>query len=213
VTRNRSTAPTDVTELLLAWSRGDEAARDALVPLVYGDLRRIAARQLRGERRNHSLVPTALVHEVYLKLIDQRHGGWRNRAHFFAIAARLMRRILVDHARARGADKRGGALAIVALEELDELPVDSRVLDVLEIDQALTRLASHDPDQARIVELRFFGGLTIEELAQILDRSTRTVLREWRLARAWLYRELRGSRSEHGRLGREAGAAPSRPPR
>jgi RNA polymerase sigma-70 factor, ECF subfamily len=201
VTSRAGPDPSEVTRLLLAWSRGDERARDALVPLVYDDLRRMAARQLRGERKHSSLVPTALVHELYLRLIDQRRASWQNRAHFFAIAARLMRRVLVDHARSRQAGKRGGAVAVVPVGEAGELSVESGVLNVLAIDQALTRLASQDPDQARIVELRFFGGLTIEEMAAVLNRSTRTVLREWRLARAWLYRELRGDRPETAATG------------
>jgi RNA polymerase sigma factor (TIGR02999 family) len=189
--RSPEDASPDLTGLLLAWSRGDEAALEELMPLVYADLRRMAARQLRHERSEHSLAPTALVHELYLRLIDQRRVTWQNRAQFFAIAARLMRRVLVDHARSRHARKRGGSMAVLSLDEAGELAAEQAILDVLVVDAALGRLAALDPDQARIVELRFFGGLTIEEMAPVLGRSTRTIKREWRLARAWLHRELR----------------------
>ncbi|MGH9371892.1 MAG: sigma-70 family RNA polymerase sigma factor [Vicinamibacterales bacterium] len=189
----------DVTGLLLRWSKGDERALDRLLPLIYAELRRIASQQLRNERRDHTLAPTAVVHELYLRLVDQRRSTWENRAHFFGLAAQLMRRILVDHARARHAGKRGGSVTRLSLEEaLDESHDDpgapgaaQSAADVLEIDLALERLSKVDPDQARIVELRFFAGLTVEETAHILKRSPRTVKREWRLARAWLYRELR----------------------
>lgn len=185
------TAPHDVTRLLQQWSEGDRDSLDRLVPLVYVELHRIAARQLQGERAGHSVAPTALVHELYLRLVDQRSAVWQNRAQFFGVAARLMRRILVDQARARHARKRGGSALLVSLDSLPEpVATAAGVADVLAIDEALERLTAMDADQGRLVELRFFAGLTIEEAAHVLDRSPRTVKREWRLARAWLYREL-----------------------
>ena len=188
-----SSAPASVTALLVEWRQGCDDARDRLVPLVYDQLRRLAARQLRREAPNHTLQPTALIGELYLLLVQQRAATWENRAHFFAMAAQLMRRILVDHARARRAGKRGGAVPPIALEVADE-PADARgadrFLQVLAVDEALARLAALDEEQARIVELRFFAGLSVEETALVLDRSPRTVKREWRLARAWLQREL-----------------------
>ncbi len=187
-------AAAQVTELLVRWSDGDRAALDQLVPLVYDECRRIAARQLARERAGHTLDPTALVHELYLRLVDQRSASWANRAHFFAIAARLMRRILVDHARARGAHKRGGSAVLLSLGAAGgEGASDDAAADVLAIDEALERLAAFDPEQVRIVELRFFAGLTVEETAAVLGRSPRTIKREWRVARAWLHQELRGA--------------------
>ena len=184
--------PEDVTALLARWSRGDSDALDALMPIIYAECRRIAARQLALERRDHSLDPTALVHELYLRLVDQRRASWENRAQFFGVAARLMRRVLVDHARARHAEKRGGDAVFVSLDAAADTPDDSQVADVLAIDEALERLAAHDPEQVQIVELRYFAGLTVEETARVVGRSSRTVKREWRLAKAWLYQELRG---------------------
>jgi RNA polymerase sigma factor (TIGR02999 family) len=193
-------SPADVTTLLQRWSDGDRAALDRLLPMIHGELRRIAAGQLCGERQQHTLAPTALVNELYLRLVDQRRASWNNRAHFYGVAAQLMRRILVDHARSRQADKRGGSVTRVSLDDLmDDGAVphaadgrgDAAAADVLAVDQALERLTVLDPDQARIIELRFFAGLTVEETAHVLQRSPRTVKREWRLARAWLYRELR----------------------
>jgi RNA polymerase sigma factor (TIGR02999 family) len=181
----------EVTALLIRWSRGEADALDRLLPLVYGECRRIAARKLECERDGHTLDPTALVHEMYLRLVDQRGAKWQNRAQFFGIAARLMRRVLVDHARARHARKRGGSAVLVSLDAAAEAPAESACADVLAIDEALGRLARLDPDQVRIVELRFFAGLTVEETAHVLGRSARTVKREWQLARAWLLRELR----------------------
>jgi RNA polymerase sigma factor (TIGR02999 family) len=178
-----------VTALLVEWGDGNQAALDRLMPVVYAELRRMAARHLRRERPDHTLQPTALVHEAYLKLIDQRSVQWQNRAQFFGVAAQLMRRILVDHARARGATKRGSAMPKVTLDEAGELPA-ATAFDVLGVDQALNRLAAIDAEQARIVELRFFGGLSVEETAQVVHRSPRTIKREWRLARAWLHGEL-----------------------
>ena len=184
--------PKDVTALLARWSRGDSDALDALMPIIYTECRRIAARQLALERRDHSLDPTALVHELYLRLVDQQRASWENRAQFFGVAARLMRRVLVDHARARHAEKRGGDAVFVSLDAAADTPDDSHVADVLAIDEALERLAAHDPEQVQIVELRYFAGLTVEETARVVGRSSRTVKREWRLAKAWLYQELRG---------------------
>ena len=194
--RGRASSTTDVTGLLLRWSEGDADALQRLLPLVYDELRRIASNQLRRERADHALVPTALVHELYLRLVEQRRTTWQNRAHFFGLAAKLMRRILVDHARAEHAEKRGGQLTRVSLQDvLDDNPPGTQVAevvdDVLAIDDALKRLAIIDEDQARIVELRFFAGLSVEETAHVLARSPRTVKREWRLAKAWLYRALR----------------------
>jgi len=181
----------DVSGLLDQWSRGDPAALERLLPVIYDECRRIAARQIRGERRDHSLDSTALVHELYLRLIDQRRTTWESRAHFFGIAARLMRRILVDHARARHAEKRGGSTVFVSLDIASDEAVWKGAEDVLAINEALERLAARDPDQARIVELRFFAGLNVDETAHVLGCSSRTVKREWRLAKAWLHRELR----------------------
>ena len=183
-----------VTRLLVEWRLGDEAALNQLVPLVYDQLRRLARSQLRRESSDQSLRPTALVNELYLRLVRQRATTWDNRAHFFALAARLMRRVLVDHARARHADKRGAGRTI-ALDEAGEVsvaPEEDRAIEVLAVDEALERLAALDAGQAHIVELRFFAGLDVEEVAHVLNRSPRTVKREWRAARAWLYRELRG---------------------
>jgi RNA polymerase sigma-70 factor, ECF subfamily len=181
---------TDITGLLLRWSEGDPEALDHLMPAIYAECRHLAERQLRQEHRDHTLDPTALVHELYLRLVDQRRATWENRSQFFAIAARLMRRILVDYARARGTAKRGGSVVRVSLDAAAETPNDSRVEDVLAIDDALQRLSAIDPEQVRIIELRFFAGLSVEETARLVDRSPRTVKREWRLAKAWLFREL-----------------------
>jgi RNA polymerase sigma-70 factor (ECF subfamily) len=182
----------DVTGLLVRWSSGDPEALQHLIPLVYAECRRIAARQLRREHREHTLDPTALVHELYLRLVDQQRATWENRAHFFGVAAQLMRRILVDHARARRAEKRGGSAVFVSLTAAADTGDDARIADVLAIDDALERLAAVDADQVRIIELRFFAGLSVEETAHVVGRSARTIKREWRLAKAWLYRELRG---------------------
>jgi len=186
-------SPGDITTLLGRWSDGDGSALDALVPLIYDECRRIAARQLRRERDDHTLDPTALVHELYLHLVDQRRATWTNRAHFFGIAAQLMRRILVDHARAKRTAKRGGSPTFVSLAVVTDEAGDN-VADVLAIDEALEHLAAIDPDQVRIVEMRFFAGLTVDETEHVLGRSPRTVKREWQLAKAWLFRELRQER-------------------
>lgn len=180
----------DITALLLQWSRGDADALDRLMPVIYEECRRIAAQQIQRQDRDNTLDPTGVVHELYLRLIDQRRATWENRAHFFAIAAQLMRRILVDYARRRGAKKRGGAALLVSLDAAGDTPSDSREEDVVGIDDALERLAAIDADQVRIIELRFFAGLTVEDTALVVGRSPRTVKREWQLAKAWLYREL-----------------------
>ena len=177
-----------VTNLLFAWGEGDEAARDRLIPLVYHELRRIAAHYLRNERGNHTLQTSALVNEAYLRLVDQI-VPWQSRAHFFGIAAQLMRQILVDHARTRLRLKRGGGQAQVSLAEAEHL-AEGKSADLLALDDALQALAAVDPQQGRIVELRFFAGLTIEETAEVTGLSTATVEREWRASRAWLRVEL-----------------------
>src|SRR5215471_477854 len=179
----------DVTALLREWSLGSETALDELLPIVYGELRRIAARQLRRERANHTLEPAALVHEIYLRLIDQRKVDWQNRAHFFAVVAQAMRRVLVDHARRHGAEKRGDGQPHVPIQEARSVRAPSELF-ALALDGALDRLQNMDPDLARIVALRAFGGLTIEEAATVLRVSPSTAKREWRAARAWLAREI-----------------------
>jgi len=184
-------ASTEITALLVQWSRGDHAALERLLPMIYDECRRIASRQLRHEHRDHTLDPTALVHEAYLRLVDQRHATWENRAQFFGVVAQVMRRILVDYARARHAKKRGGSAVLVSLDAAASESSDAQVADIIAIDDALSRLAARDPDQVRIIELRFFAGLSVEETAHVLARSPRTVKREWRLAKAWLYQELR----------------------
>jgi RNA polymerase sigma factor (TIGR02999 family) len=178
-----------ITALLTDWSRGDSTALEQLLPLVYDELRRIAARQLRGERVNHTLQPTALVHEVYLRLIDQRQVNWQDRAQFLGVAAQTMRRILVDHARRHGARKRGDGMQCVSIDDAKELAAPQNV-PLLALDHALGRLEAVDNKLARIVELRAFGGLTIEEAAHVLNVSPSTVKRDWRTAKAWLNREL-----------------------
>ncbi|MCM3902481.1 MAG: sigma-70 family RNA polymerase sigma factor [Pyrinomonadaceae bacterium] len=177
----------NVTGMLVAWGQGDEAARDALIPLVYDQLRRIARHHLRGERAGHTLQTSELINEAYLKLIEQS-VSWQNRAHFFGIAARLMRQILVDYARARHRLKRGGDRQQISLTAVDD--AQEQVADLLALNEALETLAEVDQHRSRIVELRFFGGLTIEETAQVMGVSTPTVERGWRAARAWLQTEL-----------------------
>ena len=178
----------EVTQLLAAWSQGNEAARNELMPVVYKELRRLAHRYLRRERPGHTLDATALVHEAYFQLVDQRNVQWHSRAHFFGIAAQLMRRILVEYARTRSAAKRGGGEPKLSHENAGWSA--ERNIDLVALDEALTRLAAIDPQQSRLVELRFFGELTVEETAEILGVSARTVKREWRTAKAWLRREL-----------------------
>ena len=178
----------DITALLAAWGQGDERAADKLIPLVYDELRRIAAHALRGEAAGHTLQTTALVHETYLRMVDQRAADWHNRAQFFGVAARVMRRVLVDHARERLASKRGGGATRVTLENIPGKPDEG--VDVLTLNDALDDLARIDPLQARLIELRYFTGLNIEETAEALQVSPSTVKREWAVARAWLRREL-----------------------
>jgi RNA polymerase sigma factor (TIGR02999 family) len=180
----------DVTQLLLRWHEGSELARAELIRLVYRDLRAHAGRLLRAERGDHTLQPTALIHETYERLVDQRRVQWQNRAHFFAVAAGLMRRILVDHARRRGAVRRGRDPKKVELADDVAAAPAAPDVDVIAVDRALGELAALDPDQARIVELRFFGGLSVEETAEAMGISRATVHREWAMARAWLHRRL-----------------------
>lgn len=181
-----------ITRLLRAWNQGDQRAGDELIELVYPDLRRQAARRLRRERRGHTLEPTALVNEVFLKLLDQGHVTWRDRVHFLGAAGEMMRRVLVDHARARRAQKRGGAPFRVSLNDA-LIKEEARDVDALALEGALAELRRLDPQQGRIVELRFFAGLSIEETAQVMDLSPATIKRDFRVARAFLHRRLGGS--------------------
>ena len=183
--------PTQVTRLLLAWSDGDEAALEQLIPLVHAELRRIAQRHMGHERAGHTLQATALVNEAYLRLVDARQMKWQNRAHFFAISARLMRRVLVEFARSHRSQKRGAGAQKVSLDEA-LIVSQERSAALIAIDDALTALAALDPRQSQVVEMRFFGGLSVEETAESLDVSAGTVMREWKLAKAWLLRELNG---------------------
>jgi RNA polymerase sigma-70 factor (ECF subfamily) len=184
----------DITALLLAWGRGDDAALQQLIPLVHRELHQIARGCLKGERRGHTLQPTALVNEAFLRLIDVRRVSWKNRSHFLAMSARLMRRVLVDFARSRRYQKRGGGAMKVSLDEAHGVSTE-RGQDLVALDEALTTLSAVDERKARVIEMRFFGGLTVEETAAVLDVSRDTVLRDWRLARAWLMRELLKSAS------------------
>jgi RNA polymerase sigma factor (TIGR02999 family) len=191
--RDSNPPPPDVTPLLLAWGNGDKAAGEQLLPAIYAELHRQASRAMRRESDEHTLQATALVHEAYLRLVDQRRAEWHNRAQFFGVAAQVMRRILVDHARAQHATKRGGAMQQITLGDVVQTaasPQDDSALDVLALHDALDRLATMDPDQARLVELRYFGGMNIEETAEALGVSPATVKREWAVARAWLRREM-----------------------
>lgn len=181
----------DVTRLLVAWSGGDAAAADQVMPLVYGELRQLAGSYLRQERAGHTLQPTALVHEAYLRLVDDTQIHWQSRAHFYGIAARIMRRILVDHARASGALKRGGKAPHVPLDEAEGVLAEGNV-DLVALDSALDHLAQDYPRQSRVVELKFFGGLAIEQIGEILQISPRSVARDWEFARFWLKQELDG---------------------
>jgi RNA polymerase sigma factor (TIGR02999 family) len=178
-----------VTELLVRWRRGDQSALDALVPLVYSELRRIANHYLQAERPDHTLQSTALVHEAYVRMAEQDLPQWQNRAHFFAVASQLMRQILVDHARSHCASKRGGNVYKMALDDAEQQPLAVDV-DIVALDDALKSLAEMDSQQSRVVELKFFGGLSIEDTAEVLGISASTVKRDWITARAWLYREL-----------------------
>jgi RNA polymerase sigma factor (TIGR02999 family) len=179
----------EITRLLQAWSGGDESAFERLAPAIYAELRRIARGYMVHERLGHTLQATALVHEAYLRLIDLANVGWQDRAHFFAVSAQMMRRILVDRARARVTGKRGGAVGILQLDEIPEVG-SWRASELTALDDALTGMAKLDPRKAKIIELRFFGGLSVEEAAEVLKISPQTVMRDWKFAKAWLQREL-----------------------
>jgi len=180
----------NITQMLHLWSDGNREVLEDLMPLVYDELHRQAARFLSRERRDHTLQTTALIHETYLKLVDQREVNWESRTHFFAIAANLMRRILVDYARSRNREKRGGDYLILPLEEAESVAGKEKSIDLMALDEALTRLEKIDKRQARIVELRYFGDLTLEETAEALRISRTTVADDWAMAKAWLHREL-----------------------
>lgn len=185
-----------MTRLLAAWGNGDASAADKLLPLVYDELHQVAARAMRRESEGHTLQPTELINEVYLRLVDQSRANWKSRSHFFGVVAQVMRRILVDHARARMSEKRGGGARAVTLDELHDAAVgvgSTATVDILALHEALEKLEALDPDQARVVELRYFTGLNIEETAEALGISPATVKREWAVARAWLRRELTSS--------------------
>lgn len=182
-------SPNEVSQLLIDWSGGNKTALDQLIPLVDAELRRLAHQYMRQERPGHTLQTTALVNEAYLRLIDQRHVHWQNRAHFFGIAAQLMRRILIDHARSRRYAKRGGDAVRVSLDEAATVSQD-RAAELIALDEALQNLAAIDTRRSQVVELRFFGGLSIEETAEVLKISRNTAIRDWTMAKAWLYREI-----------------------
>lgn len=181
-----------VSQLLLAWSNGDPSARDQLMPIVYEELRRIARRYMAAQPVGHTLQTTALIHEAYLKLVGQEEKQWQNRAHFFGVAAQAMRHILVDYARGRNAAKRGGEAHFVSLDEQTAV-MKQQSAELIALDDALTRLAEKAPRQARVVEYRYFGGLSVEETAEVLHVSSETITRDWRMAKAWLLRELQPS--------------------
>ena len=183
--------PNEVTKLLERWREGNREALDALLPLVYDELRRLAHRHLRNERQEHTLQSTALVHEAYFRLVGQNFPEWQGRTHFFAIAAQLMRQILADYARSRRAAKRGSGVCMVALDELEVLP-QRRDVDIVALNDALDTLAELDARQTRVVELRFFAGLSLEEISEVMEIGTATVQRDWTAARAWLHREMSG---------------------
>jgi RNA polymerase sigma factor (TIGR02999 family) len=187
----RLALPGDITGLLLAWRNGDKEALERLIPLVYAELHRMAERYLRRERQGHTLQPSAIVNEAYLRLLGRQSSDWQNRAHFFAVAAQSMRRILVEHARHRDAKKRGGQGARYLLDTV--VLTEPRSVDLIALDDALAKLTALDPEQGQVVELRFFGGLTEDEIAEALSVSSRTVKRKWVAAKTFLYRELSGS--------------------
>ena len=193
VSRVRQTMPLspteDVTGLLIDWSNGDQTAYERLVPLVYAELHRLSHHYMGRERSDHTLQTTALVNEAYVRLVDQKKTQWQNRAQFFGVCAELMRRILVDYARQRGYQKRGGGAQKVALDETLEISAEKTV-DLVALDEALTRLAKFDPRKARVVELRFFGGMNVEETAEVMGIHANTVIRDWSAARAWLYKAV-----------------------
>jgi RNA polymerase sigma factor (TIGR02999 family) len=183
-------SPQDVTQWLIAWSQGDQAALDRLMPLVYDELHRMAKRHMARQQPGHTLQTTALIHEAYLRLVGQPAKQWQNRAHFFAVAAQAMRHVLVDYARSRGYQKRGGGARAVSLDEA-AIVSHERAAELIALDEALTDLAALHPRQSQVVELRFFGGLSVEETAEVLKVSPDTVMRDWRMAKAWLYNLLR----------------------
>ena len=183
--------PADITLLLHAAASGQRESVDALMAAIYEDMRRLAARHMGGERRNHTLQPTAVVHEAYVRLIDQHKTDWKDRLHFFAVASRIIRRVLIDHARANEADKRGGDRTRISLTD-QEIAGPSRDIDLIALDEALKELAEIDSQQSRIVELRYFGGCTVEEVAEVLQIGKRTVDRDWQAAKAWLFLRLEG---------------------
>ena len=182
--------PSDISQLLREWGDGNRAALEELLPLVYDELHRQAERYLRRERIGHSLQTTALIHEAYVRLIDQRNVQWQSRTHFFAIAAQMMRRVLIDYARAKHREKRGGDNLRLSLDAADVVATDENSVDLIALDEALKRLAELDEQQARVVELRYFGGLTLDETAEVLQISRATTARDWEVAKAWLRREL-----------------------
>lgn len=190
--RSPSSPPHEITQLLAEWSHGNQAALDKLYPLVYSELRRLAHGYLRRERKNHTLQTTALINEAYLRLVNQKDVHWANRAHFFGISAQIMRRILIDHARRYDYSKRGGGALRISLDEA-AVVCKERAHALLLLDEALNSLAKIDPRRSHVVELRYFGGLSNEEIAGVLKISENTVTRDWNLARAWLYQELSGS--------------------
>lgn len=197
----------EVTQILQDWNGGDADAPERLMPLVYDEMRRLARAFLARERDGHTLQPTALVNEAYLRLVDQTRVNWQNRAHFYAIASSMMRRVLIDHARAHGTEKRGGAAIHLSLEDV-QVPLEQRASSFIALDDALQNLEQIDERKCKIVEMRFFGGLRDEEIAEVLGVTTRTVQRDWKKARLWLYRELSeppasaggGKRDEGGRM-------------
>ncbi|MCG3163292.1 MAG: hypothetical protein JMDDDDMK_04681 [Acidobacteria bacterium] len=182
--------PNEITRQLIAWSHGDAEALEQLIPTVYQELRRMAGRYLRQENPGHTLQPTALVHEAWLRLIDQTRVNWQNRAQFFGVAAQMMRRILVDHAKTKHREKRGGGASKLSLDDVINLSQE-RAADLIALDDALDALARIDERKSRVVELRYFGGFSVEETAQILEVSPDTVMRDWKMAKAWLYQELK----------------------
>lgn len=189
----------DVTSLLLSWGGGDRGALDRLVPLVYTELRRVAHHRMQAERPDHALQTTALVHEAYLRLIDVTRVQWKDRAHFFAVSAQMMRRVLIDAARERDALKRGGGAVRVVFDEA-HVKTPGPSVDLLALDEALEALATFDPRKARVVELRYFGGLTVDETAAVVGVSVETVMRDWHMAKLWLLRALRATSAEPGSL-------------
>ena len=183
-----------VTQILVDWSGGDREAAERLMPLVYDEMRRIARSFISRERQGHTLQPTALVNEAYLRLVDQNSVTWQSRAHFYSVAASMMRRVLIDHARTRATEKRGGGAVRLSLEDV-QVPVEERAANFVAMDEALERLSQFNERGRRIVEMRFYAGMSEEEIAEVLGVSTRTVLRDWKAARVWLFRELSENRS------------------